>query len=636
MGHLFDGKVNMQLGDGLVFFGYILALLTIGGYASYRQRKNEDLFLGGRSMGWPNVGLSIFSTNIGPTFLVATFGAGYTTGMVNANFEWMAWVFLLLLGMAFVPFYLHTKISTMPEFLHKRFGNGCYTFYALYSLFGTVVLWIGGTLFAGGDILAQLLGWDLMTSVWVLAVIATSFTVAGGLVAVMVTDSFQSILMIIGAATLSILAAVHVESFDALKNLVVRDVPADSTWKLLHPSGAAPWYAFVLGYPVLSFWFWCSDQTIVQRVLGARDLKQGQAGTLFCGFLKILPPFIFLIPGILCALLHPGIADDKDVFLFMVNRYLPPGLVGLIVAVLVAAVISTLDSGLNSFSTVFTLDVYKRWMAPTAREHEIKIVGRLVTCAAAFMAVGIAYYLDTVKSSNLFNLFQSIISYLAPPISAVFVLGVFWRRSTARAAIVTLVLGSIVSVAVGVCDINDVFAKDVVTVTGDRIAVVEDGERTVLSAQEVRIVDGARIEALDGDQQETVFTAAAGKTIRLSEALLAAMDSDEATGDEDESVTADPSGTILVEATGFAPPTTTVDDIWPHFLLLSFYLFAALVALMVVLSVRTAHSPSETVLPSFKEAYRQNPGLGKTALLGWSILACIMVGLYLFFQFVMN
>ena len=542
MGNLFDGKVDMHSLDAWVFFGYIVVLLAIGGFASYRQRKSDDLFLANRSMGWLNVGLSIFGTNIGPTFLIATFGAGYTTGMVNANFEWMAWVFLLLLGMAFVPFYMHTKITTMPEFLQKRFGNGCYTFYSFYSLFGTVVLWIGGTLFAGGDILAQLLGWDLMTSVLVLAVIATSFTVAGGLVAVMVTDSFQSILMIVGAATLAILAAVNIESFEALRNLVVRDVPAGDTWKLFHPSGATPWYAFVLGYPVLSFWFWCSDQTIVQRVLGARDLKQGQAGTLFCGFLKILPPFIFLIPGIMCAVLHPGIADDKDVFLFMVNKYLPIGMVGLIVAVLVAAVISTLDSGLNSFSTVFTMDIYKRWFSPHASGHHIKMVGRIVTCLAALMAVGIAYYLNTVES-NLFNLFQSIIGYLAPPISAVFVLGIFWKRSTAKAAITTLILGSIISVAVGLCDINDVFAKEV-----------------------------------------------NGQTV----------------------------------------------DIWPHFLLLSFYLFAVLVALMVSISLLTQHNSSETVLPSFKETYRQNPGLGKKAFLGWGILGGIMLGLYLFFHLVMS
>jgi SSS family solute:Na+ symporter len=544
MGGLFHGEVQMHVVDGLVFCGYIVILLAVGGYYSYRQRKSDDLFLGGRSMGWGNVGLSIFGTNIGPSFLVATCGAGYTTGMVNANFEWMAWVFLLLLGMAFVPFYMHTKISTMPEFLQKRFGNGCYTFYSFYSLFGTVVLWIGGTLFAGGALLGQLLGWNLMTSVLVLAIIATSFTVAGGLVAVMVTDSFQSILMIVGAATMTILAAVHLESFDSLRNVVVRDVPADSTWKLFHgASSGTPWYAFVLGYPVLSFWFWCSDQTIVQRVLSARDLKQGQAGTLFCGFLKILPPFLFLVPGILAAVLHPGIADDKAVFLFMVNEYLPVGMVGLIVAVLMAAVISTLDSGLNSFSTVFTLDIFKRWVSPNASQHQTRIVGQIVTFAAALMAVGIAYYMSTVEG-NLFDLFQGIIGYLAPPISAVFVLGIFWRRATATAALTTLLFGSVLSVSVGICDIKDVFAT----------------------------------------------TTAAGVVV----------------------------------------------DIWPHFLLLSFYLFASLMALMVVISLCTQHSPAEMALPSLREAYRLNPGLGKKAFLGWGVLGGIMVCLYLFFHLVMS
>jgi len=542
MAALFHGKVQMDVYDGLVFAAYLVGLLAIGAYTSYRQRASRDLFLADRSMGWFNVGLSIFGTNIGPTFLVATFGAGYTTGMVNANYEWMAWVFLMLLGMGFVPFYMLTGISTMPGFLQRRFGNGCYTFYAMYSLFGTVVLWIGGTLFAGGDILAQLLGWDFMTCVWLLAVVTASFTVAGGLMAVMVTDSFQSILMILGAASLVVLAGLQVKDIDSLRQLVVGDTPPGYTWKLLHPTGPSPWYAFVLGYPVLSLWFWCSDQTIVQRVLGARDLRQGQAGVLFCGFLKILPPFIFLLPGILCAALHPGIEDDKDVFLFMVRTYLPSGLVGLMVAVVVAAVVSTLDSGLNSFSTIFTLDIYKRWISPDASDSRLKQVGRVVTILASFMAVGIAYYLNTVQS-NLFNLFQSIIGYLAPPISAVFLLGVFWPRATAKAAIVTLVVGSILSATIGFCDIKDVFARH---------------------------VDGKLV------------------------------------------------------------------DIWPHFLLLSFYLFAGLVIMMVILSLCTRHSECETILPSLRQAYAQNPGLGRHALWGWTALGLIMSCLYLFFQFVMG
>lgn len=455
---LASGQLDLNSLDFFVFFAYIVALLAIGATVSYRHRKSSDLFLGGRSMGWANVGFSIFGTNIGPTFLIATCGAGYTTGMVTANFEWLAWIFLFLLGMVFVPFYFITEISTMPEFLHKRFGSKCYTFMSFYSLFGTVVLWIGGTLYAGGDLLSQLMGWDEIKCIWLLAILATSFTISGGLAAVMVTDSFQSVLMIIGASILSIVAFSQIGSFDALQEVEVTKTAPELTWKLLHPGGTDnPWYAFILGYPVLSLWFWCSDQTIVQRALGARDLRQSQAGTLFCGFLKILPPFIFLLPGIFAAVLIPGIEDDKEVFLQMVSTYLGSGLKGLIIAVLMAAVVSTLNSGLNSFSTIYTLDVHHRWLTTNHTAQHVKRIGRITTLLAGLMAVGIALYLRWVQETgnfNLFDLFQSIIGYMAPPVSAVFVLGIFWRRATAPAALVTLILGSVLCLGLGIASFN--------------------------------------------------------------------------------------------------------------------------------------------------------------------------------------
>ncbi|MDP0500834.1 MAG: sodium/solute symporter [Verrucomicrobiota bacterium JB022] len=447
------GDVRMGSLDMVVFVGYLLALVGIGAWVSLRERKTEDYFLGGRSMGWGSIGFSIFGTNIGPTFLIATCGAGYTTGMVTANFEWMAWVFLFLLGMVFVPFYLKTQISTMPEFLSRRFGNGCYSFMTFYSLFGTVVLWIGGTLYAGGALLGQLLGWDTMLSIWVLAGLATVFTVAGGLKAVMVTDSFQSVLIIIGAGALAISGLMNLDSLADLLNVQVRDTPPDLTWKLFHPGDSpTPWYAFVLGYPVLSLWFWCSDQTIVQRALGGKSLAHSQAGTLFCGFLKVLPPFIFLLPGIIAAVLMPGIEDDKEVFLLMVNSYLGPGLKGLIVAVLVAAVVSTLNSGLNSFSTVYTLDIHQRWFSKDQSPRQTRIIGMITTFLAGLMAVGIAAYLKHVQETggmNLFDLFQSIIGYMAPPVSTVFVLGIFWKRATAKAALTTLIAGSVLCLGLG-------------------------------------------------------------------------------------------------------------------------------------------------------------------------------------------
>lgn len=539
------GDVAMGSLDYVVFTAYVLALIGIGGWVSYRNRKSTDHFLGGRSMGWGNIGFSIFGTNIGPTFLIATCGAGYTTGMVTANFEWMAWVFLLLLGMVFLPFYMKTKISTMPEFLERRFGGNCYTFMSVYSLFGTVVLWIGGTLYAGGALLAQLLGWEIMTSIWILAALATVFTVAGGLRAVMVTDSFQSILIIVGAGALALSAIFHLESFSALREVQVADTPPELTWKLFHPSDSAtPWYAFVLGYPVLSLWFWCSDQTIVQRALGGRSLSHSQRGTLFCGFLKILPPFIFLLPGIVAASVMPGISDDKEVFLKMVNAYLGPGLKGLIVAVLVAAVVSTLNSGLNSFSTVYTLDIHQRWFSRNKNPRHVRIVGMVTTFLAGLMAVGIAVYLKSAQEAgglNLFNLFQSIIGYMAPPVSTVFVLGIFWRRATSKAALLTLIGGTFLCLSLG------------------------------------------------------------------------------------------------ISATLFPHwyQTSGGDSLLPHFLFQSFLLFAFLVGVMIVASLLTREAGDRKPLPTLKEAYAENPGMGVSAVYGWGSLSLVMVVLYVVFQFLM-
>ena len=532
--------LSLHLVDFMVIGVYGVLIVFIGATVALRDRMGDDLFLGGRTMKWYNVGFSIFGTNIGPTFLIASCGAGYTTGLMNANFEWMAWIFLGLLGMAFVPFYLNTRISTMPEFMMKRFGNGCYTFMSFYSLFGTVVLWIGGTLFAGGAILAQFLGWGLMPSVLLLAGLATMLAVTGGLRAVMLCDSLQSAIMIGGSALLVVIALSHLPDWQSLAGVQCGTLDPELTWKLLHPSDSPnPWYAFVLGYPVLSIWFWCSDQTIVQKTLGAKSLAHAQGGTLFCGFLKILPPFIFILPGVVAAVLLPGIKDDKEVFVQMVTTYLPVGLVGLIIAVLLAAVISTLSAGLNSFATVFTLDIYRRWFSRDAAGAANKHIGRIVTLCAALLAVGISWLLSRVDGTNLFNLFQSIIGYMAPPVSVVFLLGVFWKRATGRAALLTLIFGSVLSLSVGVADLTNIFA--------------------------------------DADGQ----------------------------------------------------------DIFPHFLLLSFYLFCVIFAFMVILSLLTPHHFSEQLLPSLRQAYRENPGLGRAGFAGWALLAAVMAGLYLFFHLVM-
>lgn len=445
-----DIHEKLQWLDFVVIVVYIVTLVSLGMWVSFRRRGAEDLFLGGRSQGWAVVGLSIFGTNVNPSFLISSCSVAYVSGFAAANFEWLAWWLMMLLAMLFVPFYLGTRVSTMPEFILRRFGRGAHTFLSYYALFTTIVSWLGLVLYTGGLLFSQIMGWPLWLSLVVLMAIATSFTIIGGLAAVMITDAFQTVLMIAGATTLTLIGLYKVGGVSGL----IAQVP-DTYWILLRsgPEAEYPWHAMLLGYGVAGIWFWCSDQTIVQRVLGAKDLRNAQLGTVFAAFLKILPPFLFLLPGILCFVLHPGLEDPDEAFATMIVHHLPTGMVGLMVAVLIAALISTIDSGLNSFSTVFTLDIYTRSIRPGASPWEVKFVGRLGTLFAAVLAISVALTMANFDR-GLFDMIQSVIGFIAPPVSAVFLIGVLWRRATSMAALLTLIVGSLVSITVGFFHLN--------------------------------------------------------------------------------------------------------------------------------------------------------------------------------------
>ena len=294
--------------DIVILVAYLGAIWSIGLYIAYRRRKHDEGFLVDRRFGWFNIGSSIFATNIGPSFLVASAAAAYAAGMAAANFEWLACIFLFLLAIVFAPHYLRMRISTMPEFIRRRFGTQTSDFLACYGLFGIIVAWVGADMFVGSKVLSQMLGVADWKCLLILATIFTSFTVSGGFAAVMVTDTFQAALMIVSMLILNVIAFQHVGGLKGLAHCV----PADY-WQLFRPAGDAkyPWPALVFGYPVCGVAFWCADQTIVQRMLGARDLRQAQLGALYTGFLKILPPFLFMMPGIFCLVLQPGLKDPE-------------------------------------------------------------------------------------------------------------------------------------------------------------------------------------------------------------------------------------------------------------------------------------------------------------------------------------
>lgn len=440
---------SLNFFDFSVIAGYIIILLGLGFWVSFEKKEHtDDLFLAGRSLRWFNVGLSIFGTNVSPSMMISTCGVAYASGMVAGNVEWLAWIFLMLLAMIFVPNYLNTNVCTMPEFMDRRYGKSCRNFLSWYVLFTTLVVWLGANLYAGGLLLGQILNWPLWISVIFLMAIAASFTIFGGLKAVVITDSFQSILMIVVSAILTLIGLSKVGGVGKL----VQSVPADY-WKLFRPADdpTFPWPAIVFGWPVGAIYFWCTDQTIVQRILGAKDLKQGQLGAVFAGYLKILTPLIFFLPGILCFILHPGLESEDEAYMTMVTTYLPNGMIGLIVAVLIAALVSTVDSGLNSFSTVFTLDVYRRQLRPGASDGEVKIVGQVATALAAVTGVILALAIGSVKGMNLFSVIQAIIFSLAPSMTVVFLFGILWKRGNSKGALSTLVIGNIITVSIGIC-----------------------------------------------------------------------------------------------------------------------------------------------------------------------------------------
>ena len=647
--------------DLAVIAVYITMLVGIGMWVSFRRRESQDLFLAGRSLGWYNIGLSIFGTNVGPAFLISTCGIAYSTGMVAANFDWLAWWLLLLLAMVFVPHYLNTRISTMPEFMRRRFGPATQEFLAWYALFTTLILWLGESLYVGGILLGQIMEWPLFGSILFLMAIGTSFTVAGGLAAVVITDSFQSILMIVGTTVLTIIGFMQLGSIDAL----VERVP-HNYWRLLLPSDHPdyPWHAMLLGYPVAGIWFWCTDQTIVQRVLGAKNVRHGQLGCVFTAFLKVLPPFIFMLPGIICFALHPGLEDQDTAFMVMVSNYMPPGMVGLVIAVLIAAMISTVDSGLNSFSTVFTLDIYVRRFRPDAQPREVKNIGRVVTLLVAVFSMFLALWFNTLDK-DLFNLFQGIIAFVAPPMAAVFLIAVLWRRATASAALWTLVVGSVVSVGAGICHLEDwpAASTGVLRLSGgrsideyrsvlrtarysdsaetpdrtDRIVTLAahspDGEfrtETVAvgfdsaaphqaAAADRRLVLEAEADGLLLDPDARLLEGLAGEDIELITITLINLKDG-----SKEGLAADVSGTEMwAHYNG---------RFWPPYMLLSFYLFAGLCGFMVVLSLLTTHSPQEEQLPTLKETYAKHKTQPRLIWTLWGVLAVVMLVIYIVFD----
>ncbi|MGA1237565.1 MAG: sodium:solute symporter [Limisphaerales bacterium] len=487
--HFMLGAASPGFGalDWLMILMYFGVLFGVTWWAVKRRKDTaEDYFLAGRHLGWWIVGASIFASNIGSEHLVGLAGSGATDGVAMAHYELHAWC-LLVLGWVLVPFYMRSKVYTMPEFLERRFSPASRTVLSVISLVAYVITKIAVGIFAGGIVFGTLLpemrldlGFAQLDSFWLgsLLVLAATglYTVLGGMRAVAYTEAVQTLVLVLGSFLVTFFGLRLLGGWSGLREALPSDmfnlwkplVPAgmEATWAPVKESGRIAWYfnshfpwlSMLICAPVIGLWYWCTDQYIVQRALGAPNEREARRGAIFASYLKLLPVFIFIVPGMICfalalsgkvpelkqILVDGGAGNTVDTtaaqaaFPLLVAHILPVGVRGIVVAGLLAALMSSLAGVFNASSTLFTVDLYQKWR-PKASQHQIVSVGRLMT--GIMVLIGLLWIPVIRGSEGLYSYLQSVQSYLAPPIFTVFFLGVFMKRLNGKGCLAALIVG---------------------------------------------------------------------------------------------------------------------------------------------------------------------------------------------------
>ncbi|XP_014663590.1 PREDICTED: sodium/glucose cotransporter 4-like [Priapulus caudatus] len=472
----FVGRLHWS--DILVIVLYFLFVIVVGLWAAKKSKRDSlgGYFLASRSMHFTLVGASLFASNIGSGHFIGLAGSGAANGIGVAVFELNAIFVLMMLGWLFIPVYIAAGVFTMPEYLRKRFGGQRIRVYlSVLALLLYVFTKISADLYAGAIFIEQSLHWNLYASTAILLLIAALFTITGGLTAVIWTDTLQTIIMIVGAFALMILAFVEVGGYENAISLYFNSIanstvysgstcgmpPANSMHMIRSATdGDYPWPGMFFGLTISSVWYWCSDQVIVQRVLAAKNLSHAKAGCIFAGYLKILPLFLLVFPGMIARIIFPDDVGCSDpdyceelcgsrsscsniAYPRLVLHLMPNAARGLMMAVMMSALMSSLTSIFNSSSTIFTVDVWTR-MRKNASEMEQLIVGRLFVIVLVVVGILWIPVIQASKGSQLFVYIQSITSYLAPPVCAVYVLAIFWKRTNEPGAFWGLMAGLVV------------------------------------------------------------------------------------------------------------------------------------------------------------------------------------------------
>ncbi|XP_053444712.1 solute carrier family 5 member 4-like isoform X2 [Nycticebus coucang] len=465
--------------DISVIVVYFVVVTAVGLWAMLRTNRGSvgGFFLAGRDTAWWPMGASLFASNIGSTHFVGLAGTGASSGIATATFEWHSSVMLLVLGWVFIPIYLKAGVMTMPGYLKKRFGgNRLQVYFSILSLFLCVILSIASNIYSGAIFIKLALGLDLYLAIFILLAITAVYTITGGLASVIYTDTFQAVIMLIGSFILMGFAFVEVGGYESFTEKYMNAIPsivegdnltidascytprADSFHLFRDPATAdVPWPGMIFGAPIAALWYWCTDQVIVQRGLCGKDMSHVKAACIMCSYLKLLPMFLMVMPGMISRILytdkvacvvpsecvkHCGteVGCTNYAYAIMVLELLPAGLRGLMLSVMLASLMSSLTSIFNSASTLFTIDIYTK-MRKQASERELLIAGRVFILVIIVISILWVPLVQASQNGQLIHYTQSMVSYLGSPVAAVFLLAVFCKRINEQGAFWGLITG---------------------------------------------------------------------------------------------------------------------------------------------------------------------------------------------------
>ena len=465
--------MSIAIIDIIVIAVYLIGITAFGIWVGYKKSATSNqYFLANKSLGWFTVGAAVFTSNISTIHLVGLAAGGAKDGMVIGNFEWMACFTLILLALLFAPFYISSKVSTLPEFMERRYSSHARTFLAVIGLFGALFIHIGISLFAAAKVFESFLGLPMMATIILLSLFTVIYTALGGLKAVVMTENIQVILLLGGALLLTVLGIKALPDAGVHTIADFKSIAFPGQLEMLQPImntegnlNQYSWLTIILGYPILGIWYWCADQTHVQRILGAKTLKDAQNGALFAGFLKITPVFLMVLPGVVGYVLWqrgafqlPNIEgtnhiDYNTMLPTLINYLIPVGLKGLLAASMAAALMSCMAAALNSCATLISLDIVKR-IRPETADSQVVNIGRIST--AVIMLLAMLWSTQGDQFGTIFEAINKIPMTFAPAVTTVFVLGVLWKRGTKEGAMTTLYLGSIIGITYFILDLPGV------------------------------------------------------------------------------------------------------------------------------------------------------------------------------------